>query len=95
MLYSELMIFIGYKDNSYWFMYHIQGNVIFYSTHAIFNKEFFPKYTDSCIKQCKLYNKLLDKVSSETELSVPEPSSKDGFALIPIHSTNTHSSCTK
>jgi len=29
---SELMIFIGYKDNGYRFICHTQGNVIFCST---------------------------------------------------------------
>jgi len=29
---SELMIFIGYKNNSYRFICYIQENVIFYST---------------------------------------------------------------
>ena len=47
---SELMIFIGYKYNGYCFIYYIQRNVIFYSTHIIFNKEFFSKYTGSYIK---------------------------------------------
>ena len=42
-LHSELIIFIGYKDNSYRFIYHTQGNVIFYSTQAIFDEEHFPR----------------------------------------------------
>jgi len=29
---SELIIFIGYKDNGYRFIHHTQGNVIFCST---------------------------------------------------------------
>jgi len=40
-LYSELMIFIRYKYNSYYFIYHIQENVVFYSGHVIFNEKFF------------------------------------------------------
>ena len=70
-LHSELMIFIGYKNNHYCFMHHIQGNIIFYSTYAIFNKKLFSKCTDSHTKECNLYNKLLDKISPETESPVP------------------------
>ena len=76
-LYSELMIFIGYKDNGYYFIYYTQENFIFCSTYAIFDKEFFSKCTDSYAKEYKLYNKLLDKISSGTELLVPRPSDKD------------------
>jgi len=42
-LHSELMIFIGYKDNGYRFICHTQGNVIFCSTQAIFDKGHFPR----------------------------------------------------
>ena len=49
-LHSELIIFIGYEDNGYRFMCHTQGNIIFCSTYAIFNKELFPKYNDSHLK---------------------------------------------
>ena len=66
-LHSELIIFIEYKNNTYYFIYYIQGNIIFHSTHAIFDKELFSKFTNSYAKECKLYNKLLDKIS----LSVP------------------------
>ena len=62
---SELMIFIGYKNNSYCFMCYIQGNIIFHSTYTIFDKKLFPKYTNSHIKEHKLYDKLLDKISLE------------------------------
>ena len=48
-LYSELMIFIRYKDNNYCFMCYTQGNIIFCSKYAIFNEKFFPKYTNCCI----------------------------------------------
>ena len=67
------MIFIRYENNNYHFIYYIQGNVIFHSTHAIFNKKLFPKYIDSYINKHKLYNKLLDKISSETKSLVFGP----------------------
>ena len=38
---SELMIFIGYKNNGYHFMHHTQGNIIFHSTYAIFDEKLF------------------------------------------------------
>ena len=85
--YFELMIFIWYKDNSYTFMHHIQENIIFYSIHAIFNKEFFSKCTDFHMKEHKLHNKLLDKISPETESLVLRSSSKDESALVPIPHT--------
>jgi len=66
------------------FMCHVQESIIFYSTHTIFNKEPFLKYTDFYTKEHKLYNKLLDKISLETESSVPNPSEKDGPAPVPI-----------
>ena len=66
------MIFIWYKNNSYYFIYHTQKNIIFYSINAIFDKEIFPKYTNSYAKECKLYNKLLNKISPETESSAPD-----------------------
>jgi len=70
-LYSELIIFIGYKNNGYCFICYIQGNIIFCSTHPIFNKELFSKYTDSHTKESKLYDNLLNKISLEVELLVP------------------------
>jgi len=36
------------------------------------------------MKEYKLYDKLLNKISLKTKLSVFEPSGKDGPALIPI-----------
>jgi len=56
------MIFIRYKNIGYCFMHHTQKNVIFYSTHTIFNEEFFSKYTNSYVKEHKSYNKLLNKI---------------------------------
>jgi len=84
---SELMIFIGYKDNRYHFICHTQGNIIFHSTHAIFNEELFLKCTDSHTKECQLYDKLLDKISPEIELSVPDPSGKARPAPVPTPHT--------
>ena len=88
-LYFELMIFIRYKNNSYCFIYHIQGSIIFYFIHAIFNKEIFPKYTDSHAKECKLYSWLLDKISLEIELSVSDSFRKNKSALVPIIITSS------
>ena len=82
-LHSELIIFIRYKNNKYHFIYHIQENIIFCSTHAIFDERLFPKCTDLHTKECKLYDKLLDKISPEIELLVPNPFEKDRSALVP------------
>ena len=87
MPHSELIIFVKYENNGYYFIYHIQENVILCFTHAIFNEKFFSKYTDSCLKKCKLYDQLLNKISLETKLSLPGLSGKDGFALVPIPPT--------
>jgi len=82
------MIFIGYEDNRYHFICHTQGNTIFCSTHAIFDEEYFSKYTNSYTKEHKLYDELLDKTSSETELLASDPSGKDGPAPVPILHTS-------
>ena len=74
---SELMIFIRYKNNSYCFLCYIQENIIFCSTHAIFDKKLFSKYTNFYKKVYKLYNKLLDKIGLGTELLVPNSFEKD------------------
>ena len=76
-LYSKIMIFIGYKDKCYHFMHHTQENMIFCSTYAIFDEEFFHKYINSCIKEYKLYDRLLDRISLEIESSVPEHSGEN------------------
>ena len=65
-------------------MHHTQENIIFYSTYTIFDKELLPKCIDSHTKEYKLYDKLLDKISLETELSVSESSEKDGLSPVPI-----------
>ena len=91
-LHSELMIFIGYKDNGYHFICYIQGNIIFHSTHTIFDKELFSKCTNSHAKEYKLYDKLLNKISPEIELSVSGSSEKDRSAPVPIPSIQNNSS---
>jgi len=78
------MIFIGYKNNGYYFMHHTQENIIFYFTYAIFDKELFPKCTNSYMKEYKLYDKLLNKLSPEIEPSVPDTSGKDRPAPVSI-----------
>jgi len=65
-------------------MYYIQGNIIFYSTHPIFDKKIFPKCTDSYTKECKLYDNLLNKISLEIKLLAPSLSSKDIPTPVPI-----------
>ena len=67
--YSKLIIFIGYEDNSYHFIYYKQGNIIFHSTHVIFDEGLFPKCIKFYAKEHKLYDKLLDKISPEIESS--------------------------
>ena len=54
---SKLIIFIGYKDNGYCFICHIQGNIIFHSIYAIFDKGLFLKCTNSLLKdvRCSLH----------------------------------------
>jgi len=81
-LYSKMMVFIGYKGKCYHFMHYTQGNMIFCFTYTIFDEKFFHKYTNSCIKEYKLYDKLLDRISLEIELSVPEPSGENRLALV-------------
>ena len=73
-------------------MCYTQGNIILCSIYIIFNKEKFPKYTDSHEKECKLYNKLLDKISPETELLVPSSSGKNELALVSIPSIQNNPS---
>ena len=64
---SELIILIRCKDNSYCFICHKQGNIIFHSTHVIFNKKLFSKYTGYYVKKHKLYDELVNKISPEIE----------------------------
>ena len=53
------------------------NKLVLYCIYAIFHEEFFSKYNDSYVKECKLYNKLLNKISSETKLLVSGPSRKN------------------
>jgi len=68
-------------------MWHTQGNTIFHSIHAIFDKGLFPKCTNSYVKEYKLYNKLLDRTSLETESLVSNSSEKDEPAPVLIPHT--------
>ena len=74
---SELMIFIGYKDNSYRFIRHTQGNVIFCSTQAIFDEGHFPRYLSSHPREQIPPGRL----TPEIESSAPGPSGIDKPAL--------------
>ena len=78
------MIFIGYKNNKYCFIYYTQENTIFHSTYAIFDEGLFLECTNSHAKEHKLYNELLDKTSSEIELLTPNSFGKDGPTPVPI-----------
>jgi len=89
---SELMIFIGYKDNGYHSMHYTQGNIIFCFIHAIFDERLFPKCTNSHTKEHKLYDKLLKKTSPETELLAPDFSGKDEPAPVFIPSIQNNPS---
>ena len=91
-LHSKLMIFIGYEDNGYCFIYHIQGNIIFHSIYTVFNKELFSKCTNPHAKEYKLYDKLLNKISPETELSILGSSGKNEPAPVSILSIQNNSS---
>ena len=64
------MILIRYKDNEYYFICHTQEDIVFCFTYAIFDERLFSKCTNSHAKEHKLYNKLLNKTSLETELLV-------------------------
>ena len=77
------MIFIEYENNRYCFIHHTQGNTIFHSTYTIFDEGLFPICTNSHTKECKLYDDLLDKTSSEIELLAPNSSGK--YRPTPVH----------
>jgi len=80
---SKLIIFIEYENNGYCFIYHTQENIIFHSTHAIFDERLFPRCTNFHTKEYKLYDKSLNKINPETKLSVSDPSGKDRPAPVP------------
>ena len=65
-------------------MCHIQENIIFCFIHAVFDEELFFKYIDSHLNEHKLYNKLLNKISSEIKLLMPGLSGKDRPAPVSI-----------
>jgi len=70
------MIFIGYEDNGYRFIYHIQGNVIFHSTQAIFDEGHFSRCPLSHPREQTPPSRL----TPEIELSAPGPFGVDESA---------------
>jgi len=83
---SELMIFIGYEDNGYRFIHHTQGNVIFHSTQAIFDKGYFPRCPSSHPREQTPPGRLIPEIES----SAPRPSGVDEPALTPFPPTPAH-----
>jgi len=83
---SELMIFIGYKDNGYRFIYHTQGNVIFRSTQAIFDEGHFPRCPSSYPREQMPPGRL----TPEVESLVPGPFGVDESAPTPFLPTPAH-----
>jgi len=80
------MIFIGYEDNGYRFICHTQGNVIFYSTQAIFDEGHFPRCLSSHSREQMPPSRLIP----ETELLAPGPSGINEPAPIPFPPTLVH-----
>jgi len=80
------MIFIGYEDNGYRFIYHTQGNVIFCSTQAIFDEGHFPRCSSSHPREQTPPGRL----TLEIELLAPGPFSVDEPAPTPFPSTPAH-----
>jgi len=83
---SELMIFIGYENNSYRFIHHIQGNIIFRFTKAIFDEGHFSRCSSSYSREQIPPGRLIPEIES----SAPEPFGIDEptpipFPLIPAH----------
>ena len=83
---SELMIFIGYEDNSYRFIRHIQENAIFRFTQAIFDEGHFPRCPSSHSREQIPSGRL----TPEIELSAPEPFGVDELAPTPFPLTPIH-----
>jgi len=77
------MIFIGYEDNGYRFICHIQGNVIFCSTQAIFDEGHFHKCPSSHPREQMPSGRL----TPEIELSAPGPFGIDEPASTPFSLT--------
>jgi len=80
------MIFIGYKDNGYRFICHIQGNVIFHSTQAIFDEEHFSRCLSSHSREQTPPSRLIPEIES----SAPEPFGVDKPAPTPFPPTPAH-----
>jgi len=80
------MIFIGYKDNGYRFIYHTQGNVIFHSTQAIFDKGHFPRCPSSDSREQTPPGRL----TPEIESLAPEPFGINEPPLTPFPPTPAH-----
>jgi len=83
---SELMIFIGYKDNGYRFICHTQENVIFCSTQAIFDEEHFPRCPSSHPREQMPPGRLIPEIES----SAPGPSGVDEPAPTPFPPIPAH-----
>ena len=83
---SELMIFIGYKNNGYRFICHTQENVIFHSTQAIFDEEHFPKCPSFHSKEQIPTSRLTSKIelSALRSFGVDKPA-LISFPLIPVY----------
>jgi len=80
------MIFIRYEDNSYRFICHIQGNVIFHSTQAIFDEGHFPRCPSSYPREQTPPGRLIPEIES----SAPRPSGVDEPAPTPFPPTPAH-----
>jgi len=83
---SELMIFIGYEDNGYRFICHTQGNVIFHSTQAIFDKGHFFQYPSSYSREQMPPGKLIPEIES----LAPGPFGIDEPVPTPFPPTSVH-----
>jgi len=80
------MIFIGYEDNGYRFIHHTQGKVIFHSTQAIFDEEYFPRCPSSYPREQTPPGRLI----LEIESSAPRPSGVDEPAPTAFPPTPAH-----
>jgi len=83
---SELMIFIGYKNNGYRFICHTQENVIFCSTQAIFDEGHFSR----CLSSHSREQISPGRLTPEIESSAPEPFGVDEPAPTPFPPTPAH-----
>ena len=67
-------------------LYAIYKKMLFSILHILFlMRNIFSEYTDSLLKVYKLCDKLLDKISSKTELSVFNPSRKINLLQYPFY----------